>query len=81
MHGTSTMTEPSTAQQKVRRLPIQTAGNYTVNLTVTNADGKDSEIKTNYIRVTIPVSNILADSTIHCQHHAGNVPSDRPVYR
>ena len=32
-----------------------TDGDYTVNLTVTNADGKDTDIKTNYIRVTTPV--------------------------
>ena len=29
-----------------------TAGTYTVNLTVTNANGKDSEVKTGYIRVS-----------------------------
>ena len=33
----------------------QTAGTYTVKLTVTNATGSDSEIKTNYITVTSPV--------------------------
>ena len=27
------------------------AGTYTVNLTVTNTDGSDSEVKTNYITV------------------------------
>jgi PKD repeat protein len=37
----------------------QTAGNYTVKLTVTNASGSDSEIKTDYIRV---VSTIVASS-------------------
>ena len=31
------------------------AGTYTVNLTVTNANGKDSEIKTSYITVSAPV--------------------------
>jgi PKD repeat protein len=31
------------------------AGTYTVNLTVTNANGKDSEIKTRYITVSAPV--------------------------
>ena len=34
-----------------------TAGTYTVNLTVTNANGKDSEIKTGYIRVSAPGTN------------------------
>jgi parallel beta-helix repeat protein len=33
----------------------QTTGTYTVKLTVTNATGSDSEIKTNYITVTSPV--------------------------
>jgi parallel beta-helix repeat protein len=32
----------------------RTAGTYTVKLTVTNADGTDSEIKTNYIQVSSP---------------------------
>jgi PKD repeat protein len=34
----------------------KTAGNYTVKLTVTNAFGTDSEIKTNYIHVALPVT-------------------------
>ncbi len=33
-------------------------GNYTVKLTVTNASGSDSEIKTQYIRVSSPVISI-----------------------
>jgi PKD repeat protein len=33
-----------------------TAGSYTVNLTVVGANGKDSEIKTNYIAVSPPVT-------------------------
>ena len=40
------------------RNPIHTyqaAGNYTVKLSVTNASGSDSEVKSNYIRVTAPV--------------------------
>ncbi|WP_155396543.1 PKD domain-containing protein [Methanosarcina barkeri] len=32
------------------------AGNYTVNLTVSNADGSDSEVKTEYIIVSEPLS-------------------------
>ncbi|MEN6517880.1 MAG: PKD domain-containing protein [Methanospirillum sp.] len=32
------------------------AGNYTVNLTVTNAGGSDSEVKTDYITVTEPAT-------------------------
>jgi PKD repeat protein len=32
----------------------QNAGNYTVNLSVSNAKGKDREIKTSYIRVSAP---------------------------
>ena len=34
-----------------------TAGNYTVNLTVKNANGQDSEIKTSYIRVASPATS------------------------
>jgi PKD repeat protein len=36
----------------------QTAGTYTVKLTVTNASGSDSEIKTNYITVSSTLSGI-----------------------
>ena len=36
-----------------------TPGNYTVKLTVTNTKGTDDEIKTNYITVTTPSSNML----------------------
>ena len=35
-----------------------TAGTYTVKETVSNAAGKDTEIKTNYITVTSPVDNV-----------------------
>jgi len=38
------------------RHTYKTAGNYTIKLTVTSAEGSDSEIKTNYITVTSPVS-------------------------
>ncbi len=40
--------------------PVHTytaAGNYTVNLTVSNADGSDSEVKTDYIMVSEPLPN------------------------
>ncbi|WP_196297306.1 PKD domain-containing protein [Methanosarcina barkeri] len=44
------------------------AGNYTVNLTVANADGNDSEVKTDYIVVSeslpgAPVANFTANVT------------------
>jgi parallel beta-helix repeat protein len=44
------------------------AGNYTVNLTVANADGNDSEVKTEYIVVSeplpgAPVANFIATPT------------------
>nr|WP_054865220.1 PKD domain-containing protein [Methanosarcina barkeri] len=42
--------------------PIYTytsAGNYTVNLTVANADGSDSEVKTDYIVVSEPLPGAL----------------------
>ncbi|AKB82085.1 cell surface protein [Methanosarcina barkeri 3] len=44
-----------------------TAGTYTVNLTVSNADGSDSEVKTGYIKVTVsspgkPVAAFSASS-------------------
>jgi PKD repeat protein len=49
------------------------AGNYTVNLTVSNADGSDSEVKTEYIVVSeplpgAPVANFTATPT------SGNAP-------
>ncbi len=40
-----------------------TAGTYTVNLTVTNAGGSDSEVKTDYITVTGPVLPVLNVNT------------------
>ncbi len=41
-----------------------TAGTYTVNLTVTNAGGSDSEVKTGYITVTaVPVAPVAAFSS------------------
>ncbi|AKB43006.1 PKD domain-containing protein [Methanosarcina vacuolata] len=45
-----------------------TAGNYTVNLTVSNAGGSDSEVKTDYIVVSeplpgVPVANFTATPT------------------
>ncbi|AKB51197.1 cell surface protein [Methanosarcina barkeri str. Wiesmoor] len=50
-----------------------TVGNYTVNLTVVNADGNDSEVKTEYIVVSeplpgAPVANFTATPT------SGNAP-------
>jgi len=46
------------------------AGNYTVNLTVANTAGSDSEVKTDYISVlpSAPVANFSADIT------SGNAP-------
>ena len=46
------------------------AGNYSVNLTVNNTGGNDSELKTDYIIVTEPdliVSSITSPSTIRAQ--------------
>ena len=41
------------------------AGTYTVNLTVTNSVGADSEVKTGYISVTsVPVVDTLFDGTV-----------------
>ncbi len=40
----------------------ETAGTYTVNLTVANAAGSDTEVKTDYITVTMPGGSRLADS-------------------
>jgi PKD repeat protein len=44
----------------------QTAGNYTVKLTVTNADGSDRVIKSDYIKVSAPVttSSLLSTPSI-----------------
>ena len=47
--GTSTLQNPSHVYQQ--------RGNYTVTLTVTNAQGPDTETKTGFIRVTAPVRN------------------------
>jgi len=41
----------------------QTSGTYTVKLTVTNASGSDSEIKTNYIKVSSP--EVVSSSTLY----------------
>ena len=46
-----------------------TPGTYTVNLSVTNANGKDSEIKTGYIRVSAPVPSPLQLRHRHQLHH------------
>lgn len=56
--GTSTLQNPSHT--------YNTAGTYTVTLNVTNSYGSDSEVKTNYITVTVPqapVANFSASST------------------
>ena len=46
---------------------FNTAGNYTVSLTVTNADGSDSEIKTNYIIINPdPVIGSFTNSNLLC---------------
>ncbi len=53
----------------------QTAGTYTVKLTVTNAKGSDSEIKTNYIKVSAPVSTTLPiDETIGAESNPTGDP-------
>ena len=45
----------------------QTAGNYTVKLTVTNASGSDSEIKTDSIRVSSAV--VASSKTLYLTDH------------
>ena len=70
--------------------PIHTyaaAGTYTVNLTATNADGSDSEVKTDYINVTappigVPVASFTSDFqngmvplTVHFTDQSTNVPT------
>ncbi len=49
------------------------AGSYTVNLTVSNADGSDSEVKTGYIKVTVssPGKPVAAFSA---SHSSGKAP-------
>ena len=61
------------------RNPVRTfvaPGNYTVKLTVTNAYGSDTEIKTSYVKVSLP----LPAGTICCQYHGGSFTTDRTVY-
>ena len=63
----------STTQNPLRT--YQTAGTYTVKLTVTNAKGSDSEIKTNYIKVSAPVIDTLpADETIGAESNPTGDP-------
>ncbi len=53
----------SNARNPAYTFPVP--GNYTVNLTVTNADGRDSEVKTNFIHVTaIPAFNVIFNGTV-----------------
>jgi parallel beta-helix repeat protein len=61
------------------RHTYQTAGTYTVKLTVTNEDGTDSEIKTNYIKVSTPVSAIT--STLYLDQYGikGDGSDEGPV--
>jgi len=51
-----------------------TAGTYTVNLTVTNANGKDSEIKTSYITITSQGSTTLPTAQFTANATAGKAP-------
>jgi PKD repeat protein len=76
------------------RNPIHTyaaAGNYTVSLTVTNAAGKSSTTKTNYINVTaignrppvlsaIPVQNVLAGTEMSFTVSATDADGDTLTY-
>ncbi|MGN6476339.1 MAG: PKD domain-containing protein, partial [Flavipsychrobacter sp.] len=56
---TSTLQNPSTT--------YFTAGTYAVKLVVTNASGRDSVTKTNYITVApTPIVSFTADSTPSC---------------
>ena len=41
------------------------AGVYTVNLTVTGSGGSDSEVKTNYIKVSVPVKVRIVPNTLN----------------
>ena len=52
MHGISITMEQLIIPHRVLRIPTGTVGRYTVNLTVTNSAGSDSEIKVNYINAT-----------------------------
>jgi PKD repeat protein len=49
------------------------AGSYTVNLTVSNADGSDSEVKTGYIKVTVP-SPGKPVAAFSASHSSGKTP-------
>ena len=49
------MMERWKVRPRVRSYTYSAAGTYTVKLTVTNAGGSDSEVKTNYITVQVPL--------------------------
>jgi len=58
--------------------PVHTytsAGNYTVNLTVSNAEGSDSEVKTEYIVVSEPLSDSLV-ANFTANRTSGKAPLD-----
>jgi PKD repeat protein len=59
---------PSTATgQGPKTVTYSAAGSYTVNLTVSNACGSDTETKINYITVkAVPVANFSANNTNPC---------------
>ncbi len=51
-----------------------TPGNYTVNLTVTNANGKDNEIKSEYIRVSSPGGTPMPTAQFTANTTVGKAP-------
>jgi len=71
--GTVDSTEPSPSHI------YETAGTYTVNLTVTNAGGSDSEVKTDYITVMatgLTTVTIIADADNQLDEQAPNLTGD-----
>lgn len=60
----------SNANSQNPQITFNTLGQYTVTLTATNAQGSDSETKTNYIVVTNTTSYCAATSTHTCGNQA-----------
>ena len=62
----------SSATSQNPQVTFNTAGQYTVSLTASNAEGSDNETKNNYINVTIQ-SNYCAATTTTCDEFIQNI--------
>ncbi len=55
-------------------ITLATAGTYTVKLTVSNASGSNSLVKSNYIQVTAPTTAVLPTARFTASTTSGNAP-------